>query len=69
LREAGDAKVSEHLAQQKGRRHAVLMENPRMGRTEQFTEVAFDTDLPESAIITADIIGRIGQQLTGQPVS
>ncbi len=69
LREAGDAKVSEHLAQQKGRRHAVLMENPRMGRTEQFTEVAFDTDLPESAIITADIIGCIGQQLTGQPVS
>lgn len=69
LREAGDAKVAEHLAQQKGRRHAVLMENPRMGRTEQFTEVAFDTDLPESAIITADIIGRIGQQLTGQPVS
>ena len=34
--------VAAHLAEQQGRAHNILMEHPRMGRTEQFTEVAFD---------------------------
>jgi threonylcarbamoyladenosine tRNA methylthiotransferase MtaB len=31
------------------------MESPRMGRTAQFAEVQFDTDQPESRIVTATI--------------
>jgi threonylcarbamoyladenosine tRNA methylthiotransferase MtaB len=35
-----------------------------MGRTEQFTEVAFAADQPEGQILTATILGMAGQQLT-----
>ena len=48
LRAAGEQAVTKHLTQQVGKTHHILMENPRMGRTEQFTEVAFGTDQPES---------------------
>ena len=64
LRTAGDAQVARHLASHLGKTHAVLMENPRMGRTAQFTEVIFNTDRPESQIITARITGHENQQLT-----
>ncbi|WP_371225262.1 tRNA (N(6)-L-threonylcarbamoyladenosine(37)-C(2))-methylthiotransferase MtaB [Roseovarius sp. 2305UL8-3] len=64
LRAAGRAQVTRHLAQQIDRTHHILMENPRMGRTEQFTEVIFDTDQPESQIVTAPITGISGTQLT-----
>jgi|SRR6056297_297311 len=64
LRGAGEARVAAHLAEQQGRRHAVLMENPRMGRTEQFTEVAFDSDRREGAIVSATVTGHTGTQLT-----
>ncbi len=64
LRAAGDDAVAKHLSAQLGQTHHILMENPRMGRTEQFTEVTFDTDQPESQIVTAKIIGVSGQQLT-----
>ncbi len=63
LRAAGDARVAQHLAQQQGRTHRILMENPRMGRTEQFTEVSFTADQPEGQIVTATITGQDGQQL------
>jgi threonylcarbamoyladenosine tRNA methylthiotransferase MtaB len=63
LRAAGDAAVSAHLAAQVGRSHRILMENARMGRTEQFTEVLFDTDQPESQIVTARITAVDGAQL------
>jgi threonylcarbamoyladenosine tRNA methylthiotransferase MtaB len=64
LRAAGDAALQEHLAAQIGRTHRILIENPRMGRTEQFSEVAFATDQPEGQILTATILGMAGQQLT-----
>lgn len=64
LREAGSVRVHAHLAEQIGKTHHILMENPRMGRTEQFTEVAFETDQPESQIVTANITGIRGEQLT-----
>ena len=64
LRAAGDDKVMRHLAAQIGRTHNVLMENPHMGRTEQFTEVRFDKAQTEGSIVTAQIIGQLGQQLT-----
>ena len=63
LRLAGRAAVDRHLGAQIGRTHQVLMENPRMGRTEHFAEVAFGHDQPEGQIVTAEIIGSDGQQL------
>jgi threonylcarbamoyladenosine tRNA methylthiotransferase MtaB len=63
LRAAGDARVMTHLQQQIGLTHHVLMENPHMGRTEQFTEVAFDTPQTEGRIVTATITGVRGTQL------
>ena len=35
-----------------------------MGRTEQFTEVAFATDQPEGRILPATITGVDGQRLS-----
>lgn len=63
LREAGQAQVARHLHAQIGKPHDVLMENPRMGRTAQFTEVSFDTDQPEGQIIRARIKGVADQRL------
>ena len=64
LRNAGDAQVQSHLAQQVGCTHNVLMENPLMGRTAQFAEVRFTTPQTEGAIVTGKIIGREGTHLT-----
>ena len=66
LRAAGEARVESHLAEQIGRSHNVLMENPHMGRTEQFTEVTFVMPQPEGRIVTAAITGTNGTQLTAQ---
>ena len=63
LRAKGDQAVARHLAAQLGRTHHILMENPRMGRTEQFAEVVFDSDQPESQIVTARIAAIDGIQL------
>ncbi|UWQ91561.1 tRNA (N(6)-L-threonylcarbamoyladenosine(37)-C(2))-methylthiotransferase MtaB [Rhodobacteraceae bacterium M382] len=57
LRAAGDAQVQAHLAAQIGKTHHILMENPHMGRTEQFTEVTFAQPQREGSIVTAQIIG------------
>ncbi|WP_420396312.1 tRNA (N(6)-L-threonylcarbamoyladenosine(37)-C(2))-methylthiotransferase MtaB [Nioella sp.] len=63
LREAGERQVAAHLAAQIGRRHKVLLENPHMGRTEQFTEVTFRDPQPEGQIVSAVITGIEGNQL------
>ncbi|WP_138935952.1 tRNA (N(6)-L-threonylcarbamoyladenosine(37)-C(2))-methylthiotransferase MtaB [Roseovarius arcticus] len=63
LRSVGTAQVERHLSAQVGRNHAVLMESPHMGRTEQFTEVTFDTPRPEGQIVAACINGVRGTQL------
>lgn len=64
LRAAGDARVAQHLAAQVGKTHAILMENPTMGRTEQFTEVTFSVPQVEGQITHAPILGVTGFQLT-----
>ncbi|OIQ39022.1 MAG: tRNA (N(6)-L-threonylcarbamoyladenosine(37)-C(2))-methylthiotransferase MtaB [Roseobacter sp. MedPE-SWde] len=64
LRAAGEARVLSHLAAQIGKTHQVLMENPHMGRTEQFTEVSFASPQQEGQIVTAMIRGQDGSQLT-----
>ena len=67
LRAAGTAAVAVHLAAQRGAIHQVLMENPRMGRTEHFAEVIFDSDQPVGQIIRARILGQDGNQLVAAP--
>ncbi|MFY0308502.1 tRNA (N(6)-L-threonylcarbamoyladenosine(37)-C(2))-methylthiotransferase MtaB [Leisingera sp. D0M16] len=64
LRAAGDAQVERHLAKQIGKTHRILMENPHMGRTEQFTEVVFSSPQEEGRIVSAAITGIDGSQLT-----
>ena len=63
LRAAGEARVDSHLANQIGLTHRVLMESPRLGRTEQFAEVVFTGDQSEGAIVTATIRGHDGGRL------
>ncbi len=63
LRAAGTQQVVRHLKGQIGQRHRILMENPRMGRTEQFTEVDFASDQAEGQIVTAMIRDQNGQRL------
>ncbi|MBM2575454.1 tRNA (N(6)-L-threonylcarbamoyladenosine(37)-C(2))-methylthiotransferase MtaB [Jannaschia sp. Os4] len=55
LRAAGAAAEAAHLAGQVGRTHRVLMESPRMGRTEQFAPVRFGSDRAEGAVVPAAI--------------
>ncbi len=57
LRAAGAVRVADHLKAQVGRVHNILMENPTMGRTEQFTEVHFDEPQSEGQVIQAKILG------------
>ena len=57
LRAAGQARLAAHLAAQVGRRLEVLVEGPRLGRAEDFTEVGFAEDRPEGRIVTATIRG------------
>lgn len=64
LREIGTARVIAHLQAQVGKTHNILMESAHMGRTEQFTEVQFETDQPEGRIVTAQITGAAGLKLT-----
>ncbi len=64
LRAAGDVQVQRHLKAQIGAQHSVLMESPTMGRTEQFTEVTFETEHPVGQIIGAKITGARGTQLS-----
>lgn len=63
LRGIADQRVTSYLSSQINRTHNVLMENPLMGRTEQFAEVQFSTEQPEGHIIKATITGQTGTQL------
>ncbi|MFW5654444.1 MAG: tRNA (N(6)-L-threonylcarbamoyladenosine(37)-C(2))-methylthiotransferase MtaB [Roseicyclus sp.] len=67
LRAAGAEAVARHLSAQVGRAHRVLMETPRMGRTEQFAEVRFETDQQEGAILRARIAGCTSTHLHAFP--
>ncbi|MEM7076414.1 MAG: tRNA (N(6)-L-threonylcarbamoyladenosine(37)-C(2))-methylthiotransferase MtaB [Pseudomonadota bacterium] len=58
LREKGAARVALHLSEQIGRVHAVLMENPRVGRTETFALVRYCEDQPEGEVVASAIKGK-----------
>ena len=64
LRKMGRSQVTKHLKAQVGRSHAVLMENPNMGRTEQFSEVIFEQPQKESTVVMAQITGCSATHLT-----
>ena len=66
LRALGEEQVDQHLARQVGRLAQVLMEKPRLGRTEGFAEVDFGGDQPVGMIVEAMIDGRTGGRLTAQ---
>lgn len=68
LRSAGERQVNLHLKRQIGKTHNILMENPNMGRTEQFTEVTFETPQIEGEIVRAKILDILGHQLVASPV-
>ncbi|PYE84440.1 tRNA (N(6)-L-threonylcarbamoyladenosine(37)-C(2))-methylthiotransferase MtaB [Pseudoroseicyclus aestuarii] len=63
LRAAGQAAEARHRAAQVGRCHRILMENPHMGRTEQFAEVHLAAPRREGVIeevtVVADRDGRL----------
>jgi threonylcarbamoyladenosine tRNA methylthiotransferase MtaB len=57
LRALGDVAVARHLAAQQDKTHRILTERADLGRTEQFTEVVFQTPQPEGQIVEARITG------------
>lgn len=63
LRAAGQRRVALHLDGELGERRRILMEGPRLGRTEQFAEVEFPEGGAESGVVTATIRGRSGDRL------
>ncbi len=63
LRGAGETALARHLSAQVGVAHRVLTEGPRMGRTEQFTEVQFEVDMPEGTLMDVRIAGVEGGRL------
>ncbi len=63
LRAAGATALARHLDARLGRSHRILTEGPRLGRTEQFTEVAFTSDQPEGTLLTATITSHDGTRL------
>ncbi|MBS0563684.1 MAG: tRNA (N(6)-L-threonylcarbamoyladenosine(37)-C(2))-methylthiotransferase MtaB [Proteobacteria bacterium] len=63
LRAAGEAQLQRHLVAQVGRTHRILTEGPRLGRTEQFTEVTFAEDQPEGRIVEIRVTGAGGGRL------
>ena len=69
LRALGDTRVEEHLSAQIGSQAEVLMERPRLGRTEGFAEVDFEDGQPVGEIVRATISGRSGSRLTAQALS
>lgn len=66
LRASGVMQVERHLRAQIGKEHRVLMESPKMGRTEQFAEVTFESPQAEGQIVTSKITDHHGTTLLGR---
>ncbi|MCA8868642.1 MAG: tRNA (N(6)-L-threonylcarbamoyladenosine(37)-C(2))-methylthiotransferase MtaB [Rhodobacteraceae bacterium] len=58
LRQAGEHQVTAYLAARTGETHNILMESPRMGRTETFAPVRFGSDQTVGQIVRAVIAGH-----------
>ena len=55
--------VQSHLQAQVGKIQRVLIEDAKMGRTEQFTEVRFECPKELGKIVSTEIKGVSGDQL------
>ena len=66
LRDRAADRVTAYLDSQEGRRHAVLMEDGRTGRTEGFAEVRLDADCRPGKIVEIEVTGRRDRRLTGR---
>lgn len=64
LRKAGQSQVASHLDNQIAKSATILMERPRMGRTEQFAEVTLKQDQHIGSLINVKITGVKDNQLT-----
>ncbi|MBD3786252.1 MAG: tRNA (N(6)-L-threonylcarbamoyladenosine(37)-C(2))-methylthiotransferase MtaB [Sphingomonadales bacterium] len=64
LRAKGEEALARHLTAEVGQERMILTEGPRLGRTEFFTEVAFDRDMPEGSLMRLRITGHDGARLT-----
>ncbi len=63
LREAGDAALRRHLAEQVGRTHRVLVERGGTGRTEGYAPVRFEGPTTPGVIVETRIAGEDGREL------
>lgn len=66
LRELGDELLGQHLAAQVGKTMPVLTERGNKGRTEYFSEVAFDADVAPGQLVMTTISGIEGSVLKGR---
>ena len=57
--------MADYLKAQVGRVAQVLIENPHMGRTEGFAEVAFEAPQPVGQIVGAKVTGVENERLIG----
>jgi threonylcarbamoyladenosine tRNA methylthiotransferase MtaB len=69
LRELGDALLNKHLSGLVGKTVPVLMERNNKGRTEYFSEVAIDRDIPAGKMIMVDMRSVEGGLLKGRVVA
>lgn len=67
LRQAGEDRVNDYLDSLAGATSRILMEKPRLGRTEGFAEAVFDQDQPVGAVVLSNITGRSGDRLSAAP--
>ncbi len=68
LREAGENRLLDFLAQQKGERRALLMETAHTGRTEQFAVARIKEAATPGAIISAEVTGLRGTTLEARMI-
>ena len=68
LRTAGTQQVKLHLRSQVGKVHQVLVEQPYLGRTQQFAKVTFDIPQAEGKIVSTLIRSATETQLEGQVI-
>ena len=67
LRSLGNQQVANYLGRQVGTTQLVLMESPRMGRTEQFAEVLLSADQVEGQVLSIQIAQANKTNLFGHP--
>ncbi|HXQ45588.1 MAG TPA: tRNA (N(6)-L-threonylcarbamoyladenosine(37)-C(2))-methylthiotransferase MtaB [Caulobacteraceae bacterium] len=67
LREAGAAALGRHLESQVGRTVTGLVERPGRARAPDFTEILFDGDAPDGALLPITVTGHDGARAIGAP--